>query len=164
MQSFSIAKKREKLPHRLFLVGPNRAGLDLQYLAEKFGITHCFKQIDGDISSHDELIPIYNAADLYVLPSFTEGFSLTLAEAMACGLPVITSSGSSLGEVANGYGYTLDKPDDIEALTHAITEILTDNDLKSNLRQKSLERAGSLHWRTTAKNTLDVLRELHDRQ
>lgn len=162
MESFSIVRKREDLPHHLFLVGPNRAGLDLDYLAEKFGITDCFRQIDGKITTHDELIPIYNAAELYVLPSFTEGFSLTLAEAMACGLPVITSNSSSLGEVANGYGYTLDKPDDIEELTHAISSILTDEKLKSNLKQKSLERASSLRWSTTAKKTLDVLRELHD--
>ncbi len=163
MESFSIVKKREHLPHKLFLVGPNRAGLDLESLAEKFGITNCFKQIDGNISSHDELIPIYNAADLYVLPSLTEGFSLTLAEAMACGLPVITANSSSLGEVANGYGYTLDKPNDVEELSQALTEILINDDLKKNLKLKSLERASSLRWRTTAKNTLDVLRELHEK-
>jgi len=161
MEAFSIVKKREGIPHKLFLFGPNRAGTDLQHLAEKFGITDSFKQIDGHISTHDELVPIYNAADLYILPSFTEGFSLTLAEAMACGLPVVTTSGSSLGEVANGYGYTVDHPG-VEELTQAMTDILTNNELKNELKLKSLERASTLRWETTAKKTLDILREVHE--
>ncbi len=163
MESFSIVRKRENLPHHLFLVGPNRAGTDLESLAIKFGITDCFKQIDGNISSHDELIPIYNAADMYILPSFTEGFSLTLAEAMACGLPVVTSNKSSLGEVANGYGVTLEHPDSIEELAHAISSVLTDDEFKSQLKQKSLERASTLRWSSTARQTLDVIREVHER-
>ena len=40
-------------------------------------------------ASHHELVPIYNAAELFVLPSSSEGFSLTLAEAMSCGLPAV---------------------------------------------------------------------------
>ncbi len=63
----------------------------------------------------DEDLPyIFNAADVYVYPSFYEGFGLTILEAMACGVPVIASNNSSLPEVVGDAGILVDPSDNEE--------------------------------------------------
>lgn len=159
MKAFSLLKEREQLPHYLLMIGQNHEQIPLAQLAEKFGIADSFVHEVGSFSHHSEIVPIYNAAEVFVLPSFTEGFSLTLAEAMACGAPVITSSQSSLGEVANGYGITLDELNE-ESLAEAITKVLVNPELRSQLAQLSLERGKELRWEETARKTLDILKRV----
>jgi glycosyltransferase involved in cell wall biosynthesis len=159
MRAFSTLKKQEKIPHHLLLVGPNRSGVPLAKLASELGITDCVVQTDGHFKCHTELVPIYNAADVFVLPSLTEGFSLTLAEALACGTPVITTNQAALGEVANGYALTLDEPQE-DALKDAIHQVISDNALRQRLRERGLDRARGLRWDLTARRTLEVLRRV----
>lgn len=159
MKAFSLAKHRHKLPHSLLLVGRNAENLPLADMARQLGIADCVVHMGGSFASHQGIVPIYNAADLYVLPSESEGFSLTLAEAMSCGVPVITSSRSSLGEVANNYALTLDQITE-ETLADSIVQVLSDNDLQQKLRQSGLERAKSLRWEVCAQKTLDILRDV----
>jgi glycosyltransferase involved in cell wall biosynthesis len=159
IQAFGLLKARHRIPHRLLLVGSNRAQLPLEELARQAGVEHDVVQTDGAFTHHRELVPIYNAADVFVLPSSSEGFSLTLAEAMSCGTPVVTVNRASLGEVAHGYGMTIDEPD-VEALADALYRVLASETVKRDLRAKSLERAQSFRWADTARRTLDVLRRV----
>lgn len=159
LEAFSLLRRRHNIPHGLLFVGPNRGQIPLAALAEQFGIADRVVQTDGVFAHHHELVPIYNAADLYVLPSSSEGFSLTLAEAMSCGVPVVTVNVAALGEVAHGYALTLEQPD-LEALADAMYQVLSSPDTSRMLRARSLERARLLRWDVTAQRTLDVLRQV----
>lgn len=159
IKAFAKAKKRHELPHALFLVGQNKEGIPIDQLARDSGVENSVVHFGGTFERHDGIVPIYNAADLFVMPSNTEGFSLTLPEAMACGVPAITSASSSLGEVANGYAHTLDHVEE-ENLSEAIAEVLTNRQLHQNLRERGLERARELRWDECARKTLLVLRQV----
>lgn len=101
----------------------------------------------------EELPWWYGAADLFVYPSFYEGFGLPVLEAMACGVPVITSNRSALPEVVGDAGVTVD-PDESEPLAHAMHRVLTDGEMREELRRRGLQRAGSFSWERTARETV----------
>ncbi len=112
--------------------------------------------------ANEELVYLYNAARVFVLPSFYEGFGLPPLEAMACGTPVIVSNTASLPEVVGDAGWLV-SPDDIEGLTVAMHRILTDESLRREMRAKGLARAATFSWERTARETLDVYRKVAER-
>jgi glycosyltransferase involved in cell wall biosynthesis len=159
MEAFSVLKKEDGIPHALLLCGPNRANLPLEELATRLGIADSVVHTVGLVTRHSELIPVYAAADLFVLPSVSEGFSLTLAEAMACGVPVITVNRSALGEVANSFALTLEEPT-VDALVQSMRRVLGNPEVHAELRRKGLQRARQLRWAETGRRTLEVLRQV----
>jgi glycosyltransferase involved in cell wall biosynthesis len=98
---------------------------------------------------------LYSVAKVFVYPSVYEGFGLPPLEAMACGAPVITSQTSSLPEVVGDAAILID-PYSVEELLHAIRTVLLYDDLRLQLRRKSLERAKLFSWMRTAQETLAV--------
>jgi glycosyltransferase involved in cell wall biosynthesis len=108
----------------------------------------------GRVPSED-LVYLYNAAQVLVHPSFYEGFGLTPLEAMTCGAPTIVSNTSSLPEVV-GDAAVLINPHDIEGLTVAIWRVLTDKELCEDLICKGLKRAQKFSWQQAAEKTLEV--------
>ena len=108
----------------------------------------------------DDLIALYNAAEIFIFPSLYEGFGLPPLEAMACGTPVISSNASSLPEVVGKAGIYID-PHSPEELTHAITTLLVDDALRQQLQGKGLERASLFSWENTARQTLDVYEKIY---
>lgn len=159
IEAFSTLRKVDGLPHALLLVGPNRGNVPYREVAERCGVADSVVQTDGAFSHHGELAAIYNAADVYVMPSMSEGFSLTLAEALSCGTPVVTVNQASLGELAHGYGLTIEAPE-LGALTAALRAVLTNPDLARELRTKSEMRGRELRWEVTARRTLEILRHV----
>lgn len=159
IEAFSRLKKQDAIPHRLFLVGPNPLGLPLREISESFGVSEDVVQTDGRWDDHRELVLIYNAADLYAYPSAYDGFSLTLVEAMGCGVPVVTVNRAAIAEIANGSALLIEEPE-VDALTDAMRRALTDAELRATLRAKGLERASTLRLSNTARGTLDVLRRV----
>jgi len=101
----------------------------------------------------------YNAADLFVFPSFYEGFGLPPLEAMACGTPVITSNTSSLPEVVGDAGIMVD-PSDIDGLAKSMYETLSNDGLREYMIKKGLDRAKMFSWEEAAEGTLEVYEEL----
>ncbi|MCX7860389.1 MAG: glycosyltransferase family 4 protein [Chloroflexus sp.] len=102
----------------------------------------------------EEELPLwYAAATVFVFPSIYEGFGMPPLEAMACGTPVITSNTSSLPEVVGDAGLMV-SPSDTVALAEAIRRLLTDADLRAELRQRGLARARRFSWAETAAKTL----------
>lgn len=104
---------------------------------------------DSDLSA------IFSGALAFVYPSFYEGFGLPPLEAMQCGTPVITSNTSSLPEVVGSAGLLID-PSQEDELYQAIWTIVTDTALRSQLAQKSLERAKEFSWKKCAEQTVRV--------
>lgn len=108
----------------------------------------------------DEDLPyIYNGADVFVFPSLYEGFGLPPLEAMACGVPVISSSVSSLPEVVGKAGILID-PQDERALSGAMKKIILKPQFTKNLTQKAKIRAQNYSWVRSAKATLKVFKNL----
>jgi glycosyltransferase involved in cell wall biosynthesis len=103
----------------------------------------------------EELVYLYNAAQLLVHPSFYEGFGLPPLEAMTCGTPTIVSNVSALPEVVGDASILID-PHDIDGLTVAMWRVLTDADVRESLRVKGLTRAQMFSWKRSAQETLAV--------
>ena len=102
-----------------------------------------------------ELPILYNAAKVFVYPSLYEGFGLPVLEAMACGIPVITSNTSSLPEIVGDAGIMVD-PRDSAALAAAIQKVILDNDLREEMIRKGLKKAENFSWEKTAKETTQI--------
>jgi glycosyltransferase involved in cell wall biosynthesis len=108
----------------------------------------------------NDLVALYNAADAFIYPSLYEGFGIPLLEAMACGCPVITSNVSSLPEVA-GEAARLVDPQSVDQIADAMTELLTNDTVRGDLREKGLRRAAQFSWSRCAEETLAVYQSVH---
>jgi len=139
------------------------AGRETKYLKllrkewAKLGITNRVKYL-GEVSA--EALPhLYRMARGFVFPSHYEGFGLPVLEAMASGTPTITSTRSSLPEVA-GRAALLAEPDDAEALAGAMEKLWKHAELRAILLGRGLARATEFTWRSTAEKTLDVYHDV----
>jgi len=102
----------------------------------------------------DEELPlVYNSADVFANPSLYEGFGIPPLEAMACGVPVITSNTSSLPEVVGEAAIKVN-PYNTGNIADAITQVLTDGRLRHHMIEAGLERAKLFTWEEAAKNTI----------
>lgn len=102
---------------------------------------------------------MYEEAVALVFPSLGEGFGLPVLEAMACGLPVLTSDRGALREVA-GQDALLVDPLDIDAITWAMRRLVDDGALRERLRRAGPERAARWSWERTAEMTTAAYAEL----
>ena len=107
----------------------------------------------------EELPVIYAGARLFVYPSRYEGFGLPVVEAMASGVPVITSSVSCLPEIA-GDAADLVHPDDTDRLRIAMERLLEDDGHRAELRARGIERATRFSWQRCAEETVAVYRRV----
>ncbi len=103
----------------------------------------------------EDLPPLYSGAQVFVYPSFAEGFGLPVLEAMSCATPVVCSNTTSLPEVAGDAALLVD-PADTGALTDAVGRLLRQPELAALLRRRGRERARSFSWRRAARETLAV--------
>lgn len=113
--------------------------------------------------NNDELVALYNAAKLFVMPSFYEGFGLPVLEAMSCGCPVVTTKMGSLSEVAGQAAYFVD-PNDIDSIASGITRVMGNIDFREELSKKGLEQSKKFSWEKTAQDTIDVYKEILDKK
>ena len=107
----------------------------------------------------DELVFLYNGAELLVMPSFDEGFGLPAVEAMACGTPVVASRAGALPEVVGSAGAFFD-PGSPAELKICLERLLRDDDERSALRGRGLRRAGAFSWEQSAAAALAVFEEM----
>ena len=154
--AFAILRRRLRV--RLLVRGEGRPiyTLSLREHVETLGLTENVSFLGyADPSS---LRGLYLNAACLVLPSLGEGFGLPVLEAMACGVPVITSAVSSLAEVAGDAAVTMNPYNSIE-LAEALFRVLTDRELRDDLRRRGLERARRFSWRQTAEQVSALVDE-----
>lgn len=106
----------------------------------------------------DELLRLYNAAQMLVHPAFYEGFGLPTLEAMACGTPVVASNTSAIPEVVGDAAMLVD-PTDVDGMTVAMWRVLNEPGLRQNLVDKGLKRVRNFSWEKAAIETLKIYRQ-----
>lgn len=114
--------------------------------------------ITGYISD-EELERWYDRASLFAFPSLDEGFGIPVLEAMARGLPVLTSNRSAMPEVA-GDAALLVNPEETEAIAAGLNRLIADDQLRKDLSRRGLERSSAYTWERAARDTWSVYREL----
>lgn len=150
IKAFEILKKGSGLPHKLVLIGS--VGYKGKEVLRAIENSDFKRDIIHFSNKHlRELTPFYNLAELFVFPSYYEGFGLPVLEAMACGAPVVCSDAASLPEVA-GDAAVFVPPDSPEALAKALEELLKNTEKLGDLKKKSLERARFFSEEKMAKN------------
>jgi glycosyltransferase involved in cell wall biosynthesis len=148
--------------HQLAIVGPardERYAAGLHSLAAELGISADVIFVGG--VPLEEAARFYQAADVFVYPSFNETFGLPILEAMACGCPVVTSDTSAMPETAGGAA-VLSDPKDPASIARAIVEAAAPG--RDRLRDAGLKRASQFTWGATAASTLDVYRDVAERR
>jgi glycosyltransferase involved in cell wall biosynthesis len=109
----------------------------------------------------DDHLPLfYNGAQIFVYPSTYEGFGLPVLEAMACGAPVITTSGTSIPEVA-GDAARFFPTGDKDALIGEIEDLLANPDLSKELGERGIKRASEFTWARVVRQTRAVYQEVY---
>jgi len=158
----ALAKVRTERPEaHLVVIGRLKEGSAVPDALERFGLKNAVRFLSG--VSDQAIVELYAQAEIAVVPSLYEGFSLPAVEAMACGVPLIATTGGALPEVAGQHGVTalLVPPNDPGALAQVILTALSDEELRRRLgaagRQRTIER---FTWPVTARGTVEQYFEL----
>ena len=156
-RAFKLLKEKG-FPHQLVFVGTcDAAYTSLHEEISSLGLAS--EVLFLDRLSEEQLNAVYRGAELFVYPSLLEGFGLPVLEAMACGVPVVTTTSTCLPEIAGDaalFAEALDEKD----LARQMERGLTDKDLRLELADKGLKRARSFSWAETARRTLAVYEEI----
>lgn len=157
VQAYSSLPAATKKKYKLLIVGAN--GWKADKLLESIGSADTIIRPSEYVTDEDKPA-IISGATMLVYPSHYEGFGMPPLEALACGVPVITSDNSSLPEVVGEAGIMIDSHD-LKALKRAITAQLAQIDTVSKKAQKEgPERATMFSWKKSAQVFLDQAKEL----
>jgi len=155
----AIAKVRTERAVELVVIGSPRSGGAVAEAIENLSLQGAVR-FAGRVSDAD-LVHHLRSAEVAVVPSLFEGFSLPLIEAMACATPVVATTGGALPEVAGRDGETalLVPPGDASALATAIGRALDDAELRARVGAAGRARVvDRFTWRAAAVRTADVYR------
>ena len=114
--------------------------------------------LTGFVSDQD-LLTLYAISSLFIFPSLYEGFGLPPLEAMAAGLPVVSSNTSAMPEVLGEAALTFDPKQSFQA-TQAMLSILQNKELALGLRAKGRAQAAKFNWENTAQKTVQVYKQV----
>ena len=158
LRAFSILKNNHEFSGQLVITGKEDPHYpEVKQTAELFSLADHVK-FTGLVPEED-LIALVNGATAYVMPSFYEGFGLPILEAFACGTPVACSRSSCLPEIAGEGNALFFDPHCPMEIAEALKKITTDEELRTTLRTRGLNRAQEFSWQKTAEQTLAVYRE-----
>jgi glycosyltransferase involved in cell wall biosynthesis len=158
IQAYAALKKKQRLEHDLVIVG----GKGWLY-SEIFATVHNLA-LTNEVKflgyvAQDDVVALYNLAEVFVYPSIYEGFGFPPLEAMACGCPVVTSNRSSLPEVVGDAAMLVDCRDP-NALADGIYRVASDENCRSHLKEKGMERVKLFDWQKAARQILQVFDEV----
>jgi len=147
-----------ELPHHLVMVGKDTWYAPKVHQAAEnspFGNRIHFTGYVDDA----ELLQLYNASEIFVFPSFYEGFGIPILEAMACGRAVACANTSAMPEVA-GTAAVLFDPHSTEQMMGAMRDLLRNAELRARKERLGQQNAARFSWKGTARQTLDVYYEV----
>ena len=141
LKALGIILSRGKGHPELTIIGDGPDRMRLKHLADDLGIESAVRF--AGFVTEGELLSHYQRADAFVFPSYMEGFGIAIAEAMACGVPVIACNASAVPEVVGDAGILV-PPNDFHALAEAIVRIMEDEDLRKRLGELGVQRVRTL--------------------
>ena len=157
----AVAKVRTERHAELVIIGKPRAESRVSHTIRRLGLDDAVTFVNG--VTDERIVELYCEAEVAVVPSLYEGFSLPAVEAMACGRPLVATTGGALPEVVGNHDETglLVPPNDPGALAAAIGGALDDPELRARVgaagRARVLDR---FTWRRTAEGTVEQYRAL----
>jgi glycosyltransferase involved in cell wall biosynthesis len=157
----AVAKLRTEREVELTIVGKPTPGGRVARAIERLDLEPAVRFVSG--LTDEQLVACYAEAEVAVVPSLYEGFSLPAIEAMACGVPLVATTGGALPEVVGRHGETalLVPPGDPAALAHAIGTVLDHPELARRLGEAGRKRVlGRFTWQATAKGTAEVYQRI----
>jgi glycosyltransferase involved in cell wall biosynthesis len=151
IEAFAISGSFAKSHHLAIVCAAQPEEIErLHALARRVGLARDALVLTGFVSDED-LLALYNLCDLFVFPSWHEGFGLPVLEAMSVGAPVIASGTSSLPELVGPDGVVFD-PRDRQSIADAIIQVLSDDALRARLSLSGIARSKAFSWERTADN------------
>lgn len=155
----AYARLLEKYPDlELLLVSKPQPGGKTEKLVRRLHLKDKVKFVNG--ISTEEMVQYYAQASIAVVPSIYEGFGLPAGEAMACGVPVVSTDGGALPEVVGDAGVIVPVKN-VAALADAIDQLLQDEDRRKQLGEAGRERIlDKFCWQVCARQMTDYYREV----
>lgn len=158
IEAFAILRRRGHTDVKLLVIGDEISKYpNLRRLVHRHQL-HPHVRFFGFVSD-DMLAVLYRLATVFVFPSLYEGFGLPPLEAMAAGVPVITSNVSSLPEVVGDAAILID-PLDPDAIADALARVVADPDLRADLIRRGRERVKAFSWERSVARIRDVYHEV----
>jgi len=144
VRAFKILKEKYKIPHKLLLAGPNHVGRRTSNII-----------MMGHVSEVKKW-QLLMGADVFVFPSFYEGFGMPVLEAQAVGVPVVASNISSLPEILDNSALMVDSKNP-EEIAEAVYKIIKNPELREELVKKGYENVKKFSWEKCAKKTFKII-------
>lgn len=153
-----LRESRPEIKQKLVLIGNAGYGYDeVRYTIQQYNLED--EVLMPGWADEEDLPYLFNAASAFVFPSKHEGFGIPILQALACGLPTTCSDLAVLREVAADAVLYFD-PNNRQEMAAAMARIVTDDQLRQELRAKGLERVKDFSWRRCAEETLRVIEGL----
>jgi glycosyltransferase involved in cell wall biosynthesis len=164
IQAFAALDPPLRTSHQLLLAGKMPEGniAEFKHQAKRVGLKPDELRFTGYVTD-DELVQLYNLCQLFVFPSWHEGFGLPALEAMACGAPVIGANTTSLPEVI-GLDESLFDPLSVAAIAAKMAQALGDDAFRASLREHGLQQAKRFSWDKSARHAITAFEKLHARK
>ena len=147
-----LASRLSKSPHDDSRAKMNACRIDAGLAEDELVLT--------DFMPDDDLVALYNMADLFVFPSKHEGFGLPPLEAMACGAPTLGANASSLPEVI-GWSEALFDPHSPANMAEKMSQALLDPAFRNKLKAHGIEQVKKFSWDASAVKAIAALEDLH---
>lgn len=152
-EAYGKLRRQSSFTHKLLLVGSSKAKEKLEQTIAAYGLNGSVLPL-GYVAE-EELPLAYRVADAFVFCSLSEGFGMPLLEAMASGLPIVTSNVGAMAEIAADSAVLVD-PLSAEAIAEGLTRVLSCAGLRHDLIERGQRRVRTFTWEEAARKTLQV--------
>jgi glycosyltransferase involved in cell wall biosynthesis len=157
IKAFEILKEKYNIPHKLILAG--KPGYGYEKIKNKIQESKFRKEIlEKGYVSEEEKQELLKNAEVFLFPTFYEGFGLPILEAQAEGVPVVASSNSSIPEVAEDSAILIN-PKKPEEIAEAVWKIISNENLRQELIDKGLKNVERFSWEKCGEKIAEVLLE-----
>lgn len=159
IRAFNLFRNRYNTDNQLVIVGkPDGQEDAIRQVITELGLgSHVI--LVGYVDERD-LPLLYRGAKLYINPALDDGFGSTVLEAMACGLPVISSNAGSVAEICGSDNVVYFDAQDITNMAEAMHHVFDDDKLSKELSARGEAQAQAYTWQATAEGTMQVYREV----